>query len=170
MNTARAKRSGLSKPTVQTKKGRASTRQTGSRGILRYIAKGRAKRKAVTDDERIAVISQKLEPRLRDDKKRRPKVICIRIYPNSTRRMSRESAFLGKIRTLTGCSHCGTHLGQIPETNYERPNSIANPTALLHCIPVATLDLILDVELIVESGSPPVQHTNEVLAGAGSKG
>jgi hypothetical protein len=47
--------------------------------MLRYIAKGRAKRKAVTDDERIAVMSQKLEPRLREDKNKRPKVICIRI-------------------------------------------------------------------------------------------
>jgi hypothetical protein len=64
---------------VQTKKGRASTRQTGSRGMLRYIAKGIARRKAVTDDERIAVMSQKLEPRLREEKNKRPKVICIRI-------------------------------------------------------------------------------------------
>ena len=46
--------------------------------MLRYIAKGRAKRKAVTDDERIAVMSQKFEPRLREDKNKRPKVMCIR--------------------------------------------------------------------------------------------
>jgi hypothetical protein len=46
--------------------------------MLKYIAKGRAKRKAVTDDERIAVMSQKLEPRLREDKNKRPKVMCIR--------------------------------------------------------------------------------------------
>ena len=47
--------------------------------MSKYIAKGRASRKAVTDDERIAVMSQKLEPRLREDKNKRPKVICIRI-------------------------------------------------------------------------------------------
>jgi hypothetical protein len=42
------------------------------------MAMGRAKRKAVTDDERIAVMSQKLEPRLREAKNKRPKVMCIR--------------------------------------------------------------------------------------------
>ena len=69
----------MSKPMVQTRKGRASTRATGSRGMLKYIAKGRAKRKAVTEDERIAVMSQKLEPRLREDKNNRPNVVCIRM-------------------------------------------------------------------------------------------
>ena len=63
--------------------------------MLKYIAKGRARRKAVTDDERIAVMSQKLEPRLRDAKNSRPKVICIKMYPNKTSKMSRESAFCG---------------------------------------------------------------------------
>ena len=61
--------------------------------MLQYIAKGRASRKAVTDDERIAVMSQKLEPRLRDDRNSRPNVMCMRMYPNRTRRISRESAF-----------------------------------------------------------------------------
>ena len=46
---------------------------------MRYIAKGIARRKAVTDDERIAVMSQKLEPRLREDRNKRPKVVCIKI-------------------------------------------------------------------------------------------
>ena len=30
--------------------------------------------------------------------------------------------------------------------------------------------MVLDIELVVESGSPPVQRTNEVFAGTGSKG
>lgn len=45
---------------------------------MKYMAKGRAKRKAVTEDERIAVMSQKFEPRLREDQTKRPKVMCIR--------------------------------------------------------------------------------------------
>lgn len=30
--------------------------------------------------------------------------------------------------------------------------------------------MVLDVELVVESGSPPVQRANEVLTGTGSEG
>jgi len=142
--------------------------------MLRYIAKGRAKRKAVTDDERIAVMSQKLEPRLREDKNNRPNVVCIRMYPNKTRRMSSESAFWERVRTgirLPGYRGNGSHLGQIPETNDECPNSITNPTTtLLQYVLVTTLDMVLDIELVMESGGPPVQRTNEILTGTRSKG
>ena len=65
----------------------------------------------------------------------------------------------------------GKHLGQIPETDDECSNSITNPaTTLLHYIPIATLDVILDIELVVESRGSPVQCTNKVLAGTRSKG
>jgi hypothetical protein len=61
-------------------------------------------------------------------------------------------------------------LGQIPETNDESLDSITNPTtALLYYVSITTLDVILDIELIVESGGPPVQRVDEVLAGTGSK-
>jgi hypothetical protein len=50
--TARARRRGLSKPTVQTRKGRASVRAMGLMGILRAIAMGRATRKERTAEER----------------------------------------------------------------------------------------------------------------------
>ena len=38
---------------------------------------GNATMKERTEDDRIAVVNQKFEPRLRDDKKRRIKVVCI---------------------------------------------------------------------------------------------
>lgn len=58
--------------------------------------------KAVMDEDMMAVMSQKLEPKLRDDKNRRMKVVCIRMYPNSTSMMSRESAFCEGIRPMGG--------------------------------------------------------------------
>ena len=65
----------------------------------------------------------------------------------------------------------GIHLGQIPEPNNERSDGVADPTTtLLHCISITVLDVVLDIELVVESGGPPVQRGNETLAGTGSKG
>lgn len=87
----------------------------------------------MTEDERIAVMSQKLEPRLRDDRNNRPKVICIRMYPKRTKRMSRESAFWGKLEWCFFYCQQGNYLCQIPKTNDERAKSITDPTAtLLH--------------------------------------
>jgi len=48
------------------------------------------------DDDRIAVVNQKLEPRLRDARKRRMNVVCINTYPARTSRMSKLSAFWKK--------------------------------------------------------------------------
>ena len=70
-----------------------------------------------------------------------------------------------------GYCEWGNYLGQIPEADDERPKSVTDPTTtLLHYISITTLDLILDIKLIMESGGPPVQRADEVLAGAGSKG
>jgi hypothetical protein len=95
VNTARARRSGLSNPTVQTRKGKASMRLTGSSGMRRYPAIGSATIKDRTEEARMAVLSQKLDPRLREDRNSRMKVVCMRMYPAKTKRMSKESAFCG---------------------------------------------------------------------------
>jgi len=70
-NTARARRRGLSNPTVQTRKGRASVRATGSMGMLSAIAKGRERTRARTEEDMMAQGSQKLEPRARERTMRR---------------------------------------------------------------------------------------------------
>ena len=77
--TSRARRRGFSNPTVHTRKGRASVRQTGSSGIPKKRQRGRVKRNAKHDERKIPVESQKLEPRARDEKKRRRKVECMRM-------------------------------------------------------------------------------------------
>ena len=72
---------------------------------------------------------------------------------------------------MFGCCHWEIHLGQIPEANYERPNGVTDPTAtLLHGIAITTLNMILHIKLIIESGGSPMQRVNEILAGARSKG
>jgi hypothetical protein len=76
--TARARRRGLSKPTVHTRKGRASVRATGSMGILRAMAMGRAMRKERTAEERMARGRKKEEPRARERERSRKKVVCMR--------------------------------------------------------------------------------------------
>ena len=45
------------------------------------------------DEETMAVVSQKLDPKARDARNKRMNDACIRTYPARTRRMSRESAF-----------------------------------------------------------------------------
>lgn len=62
------------------------------------MARGMLRIKAVMDEERIAVVSQKLEPRLRDERNSRINVVCMRMYPNNTSRISRESAFCVGVR------------------------------------------------------------------------
>ena len=54
-------------------------RQTGSSGIPKKRQRGRVKRNAKHDERKIPVESQKLEPRARDEKKRRRKVECMRM-------------------------------------------------------------------------------------------
>jgi len=54
---------------------------------------GNATMKERVDDESTAVVNQKLEPRLRDARKRRMNVVCINTYPARTSKMSKLSAF-----------------------------------------------------------------------------
>ena len=70
-NTVLASLSGLSNPTVQTKNGNASVNATGSIGIFKLIAIGRARRRARTAEEMMANGSQKDEPRVRERRRRR---------------------------------------------------------------------------------------------------
>jgi hypothetical protein len=69
----------LSNPTVQTRNGSASVKATGSIGMRSHIAKGREMRRASTEDETMAVGSQKFEPRDRERKNKRINVECIKI-------------------------------------------------------------------------------------------
>jgi hypothetical protein len=48
-------------------------------GILKYMAMGRARRRARRDEVPIARGSQKLEPSLREREKRSKKVMCMRM-------------------------------------------------------------------------------------------
>lgn len=96
VNTVRAKRSGLSKPIVQTRNGSASVNATGSIGIRKAIAIGREIKRARMALETIARGNQKLEPSFLERVIRRKKVVCMRMYPARIRRMSRESAFLAR--------------------------------------------------------------------------
>ena len=79
MKTARASRIGLSNPTVQMKKGRASERATGSTGIFSHIAMGSDIRAARKADETMADGSQKLDPSWREREARMKKVAIIRM-------------------------------------------------------------------------------------------
>lgn len=79
VNTALASRKGLSKPTVQTKNGRASVRATGSMGILSAMAMGNASKNERIPLERMARGSQKLLPSLRLLTSSRRKVVCMRM-------------------------------------------------------------------------------------------
>jgi len=54
---------------------------------------GKATMKERVDDERMAVVNQKLEPKLRDARNRRMNVVCISTYPARTSKISRLSAF-----------------------------------------------------------------------------
>jgi hypothetical protein len=53
-NTAWARRNGLSKPTVMTRNGSASDRETGSMGMFRMYADSRATRNANVDEINVA--------------------------------------------------------------------------------------------------------------------
>jgi len=70
-NTALANLSGLSNPTVHTRNGNASVNATGSIGIFKAMAIGRARSKARTAEETIANGSQNDEPRFRERRRRR---------------------------------------------------------------------------------------------------
>lgn len=96
VNTARPRRRGLSNPTVHTRKGKASVSSTGSTGIPRCNAKGRESTKASVLEVRMPAVSQKLLPRDREETRRRKKVVCIKTYPASTRRISNECAWLAR--------------------------------------------------------------------------
>ena len=57
------------------------------------------------------------------------------------------------------------YLCQVPETNDECSNSIADPmAAFLHSISITTFDMALNIALVVESGGSPVQRA-KILAG-----
>jgi predicted HTH transcriptional regulator len=77
------------------------------------MAIGREMRRERMALEIIARGNQKLEPSFLERTMRRKNVVCMRIYPASMRRMSRESAFLArsqKRRTIVPAAYA-THVG-----------------------------------------------------------
>ena len=97
VNTARPRRSGLSNPTVQTRKGSASVSNTGSTGIPRWRARGIDNTNASVLDVRIPAVNQKLLPSARAEMRRRKNVVCIRRYPAMTSKISKECAWLARV-------------------------------------------------------------------------
>lgn len=78
MNTARASLTGLSKPTVQTRKGSASLRATTSIGIFATLAMLNARSRARTPEEMMAAGMERVEARALALTKRTTKVRCMR--------------------------------------------------------------------------------------------
>jgi len=72
---------------MQTMKGRASVRATGSMGMWNHIARGRDRRRSRTAEEMMAEGSQKLEPSQRERESRRRKVVCMRTYLRRIRKI-----------------------------------------------------------------------------------